>query len=181
MRVISIIRLWGREERGSTAVEFSLLSLPFIMILVGIMEVSLMFAANSVLDGATQEAARLVRTGQVQQSGSDPEQMFTERLCQKSAALLDCSKFQIEVVEMDRFSDFNNFAAAYDDDGNLESRGFTPGGVNSVNLIRVSYRYQLGTPLIGDLLATGPGRTRQMLSTVVLQAEPYDITQVNNL
>lgn len=181
MRCINIIRVWAKEERGSTAIEFSMLSLPFIMILVGIMEISLMFASNSVLDGATQEAARMIRTGQVQQSGGDPERMFTDKLCERSSMLLDCSKFQIEVVEMDKFSDFNSYAASYDTDGNLKSRGFTPGGVNTVNLIRVSYRYQLTTPLIGNLLATGPNRTRRMISTVVLQTEPYDITQVDNL
>jgi len=181
MRIIGFLRDWCKREDGSTAIEFSLLSLPFIYILVGIMEISLMFASNSVLDGATQEAARMIRTGQIQQSGGDPQEMFEGKLCEKSSMLLNCSRFQIEVVEIDRFSDFNSYAANYDEDGNLESRGFAPGGVNSVNLIRVSYRYQLATPLIGDLLATGPDRTRLMMSTVVLETEPYDITQVNNL
>jgi Flp pilus assembly protein TadG len=176
-----MIRQWWGSNRGSTAIEFSLLSLPFIFILVGIMEISIMFASNSVLDGATQQAARLVRTGSIQQGGGDPESIFKEKLCDNASVLLDCSKFQVEVVEMDKFSDFSNYAATYDSEGNLDSRGFAPGGVNTVNLVRVFYRYQLATPLIGNLLATGPNRTRIMISTVVLQTEPYDISQVNNL
>jgi len=32
-----------------------------------------------------------------------------------------------------------------------------------------------------SLLANGPHRSRLMISTVVLQTEPYDITQVDNL
>ncbi|PZP55918.1 MAG: pilus assembly protein [Micavibrio aeruginosavorus] len=178
MRFSHFLRLWKRDEKGSTAIEFSMLSMPFILILVGTMEIGLMFASNSVLDGATNTAARMVRTGQVQQSGGDPRQVFIDKLCEKSSFLLDCSRFQVEVVEMDSFADFSSYAASFDGDGNPDSRGFTPGGVNSVNLVRVFYRYNLATPLIGQFLATGPNNSRMMISTVVLETEPYDLSQV---
>lgn len=178
MRLKAFLRGWIGDKQGSTAIEFSMLAMPFIMILVGTMEIGLMFASNSVLDGATGAAARMIRTGQVQQSGGDPRDVFVEKLCEKSSFLLDCSRFQVEVVEMDAFSDFNSYAAEFDDEGNPESRGFTPGGVNSVNLIRVFYRYNLATPLIGQFLATGPDNSRMMVSTVVLETEPYDLSEV---
>ena len=172
------IRTWKKKEEGSTAIEFAMLSMPFIYIMLGIMEISLMFATNSVLDGAVNDAARLIRTGQVQEYNGNPEDLFKDKLCEKSSMLLDCSRFQYEVIEMDKFADFASYAATYDDDGNLESRGFHPGQVNSVNLIRVSYRYNLATPLIGDLLSNGPNRSRLMTSTIVLETEPYDLSQV---
>ncbi len=178
MRLKDFLRGWIGDRQGSTAIEFSMLAMPFIMILVGTMEIGLMFASNSVLDGATGTAARMIRTGQVQQSGGDPRDIFVEKLCEKSSFLLDCSRFQVEVVEMDAFSDFNSYAAEFDDDGNPQSRGFAPGGVNSVNLIRVFYRYNLATPLIGQFLATGPDNSRMMVSTVVLETEPYDLSEV---
>lgn len=178
MRLSRFFSSWTKNEGGSTAIEFSMLAMPFIYILVGTMEIGLMFASNSVLDGATGEAARMIRTGQVQQSGGDPRQMFADKLCEKSSMLLDCSKFQIEVVEMDHFSDFDSYAASYDEEGNPQSRGFTPGGVNSVNLVRVYYKYKLATPLIGQFLADGPDNSRMMISTVVLETEPYDLAEV---
>ena len=178
MRLSRFLRSWIKTEKGSTAIEFSMLAMPFIYILIGTMEIGLMFASNSVLDGATNEAARMIRTGQIQQSGGDPKELFEDKLCEKASALLDCSRFQVEVVEMDHFSDYASYAATYDEDGNPEPRGFTPGGVNSVNLVRVYYRYHLATPLIGQFLANGPNNTRMMISTVVLETEPYDLAEV---
>jgi Flp pilus assembly protein TadG len=176
--MITFFRQWLFHQEGSTAVEFALISLPFIYLLIGIIEMSLMFGSMSVIQGAANDASRLVRTGQVQQSTSDPEELFRTRLCEKASMLLDCEKLQYEVIELDSFASFDSFAAQYDEDGNLISRGFTPGGVNSVNLVRVSYRYQLLTPLIGQLLSDGPNNTRLLLATIVLQTEPYDIQEV---
>ena len=165
---------------GSTAVEFALVSFPFIFLMIAIVELGLMFGSQSVLLGATNDAARLIRTGQVQQTTGDPELMFRDLLCDKADALINCSNLQYEVVEMDSFSSFSDFEAQYDDDGNLISRGFIPGGVNSVNLIRVIYRYRLSTPLIGQYLSDGANNTKLLVATVVLQTEPYDIQQVVN-
>lgn len=178
MRLSRFLRSWIKREDGSTAIEFSMLAMPFLYILIGTMEISLMFASNSVLDGAVIDAARLVRTGQAQEYNGNPEDLFKDRLCEKSSVLLDCSKLQYEVVEMDKFSDFNSYGPQYDQDGNLESRGFHPGGVNTVNLIRVSYKYKLSTPLIGKLLSNNDDYSRTMISTVVLETEPYDLAEV---
>jgi len=178
MRIKRFANNWRKKEDGSTAIEFAMLCGPFIYIIFGIMEISLMFASNSVLDGAVNDAARMIRTGQVQQYGGNPEDLFKDKLCEKAHILLDCSRFQYEVVEMDKFADFASYAASYDDDGNLESRGFNPGAVNTVNLIRVSYRYNFATPIIGNVLSNGPNMSRLMLSTIVLETEPYDLSQV---
>lgn len=178
MRLIGFVSKWLKREEGSTAIEFSMLFMPFIYILLGTMEISLMFASNSVLDGATASAARLVRTGQAQQASGNPADMFRDRLCQQASVLIDCSKLQYEVVQIDTFADFGNYAPSFDEEGNLESQGFSPGGVNSINLVRVAYNYPLITPLIGDLLSNMPGRKRQMISTIVLETEPYDLAEV---
>ena len=178
MRCFKKILSWCKKEEGSTAIEFAMLSLPFMYVLIGTMEISLMFATNSVLDGAVTDAARMIRTGQVQQASGNPEDVFKTKLCDKAKVLLDCTKLQYEVVPMAKFADFNSYAAKYDSNGNLISRGFSPGGVNSVNLIRVSYRYNLATPFIGQFLANGPNNSRLMTSTVVLETEPYDLAAV---
>lgn len=170
------VQFWFRDKRGATAVEFALVAVPFTFLLIGIIEMSILFAASSNLHSATNDASRLVRTGQAQ-SSADPEQAFRDRLCQKVDVLLDCSRLQYEVVTMDDFSDFGSFEATYDDDGNLQSQGFNAGGSSDVVLIRVIYRYPLMVPLVGTLLADGPGMTKLLIATVVLQTEPYDINE----
>src|SRR3546814_9108371 len=51
-----------RDERGSALIEFALIAPPFFLLLIGTLEVSMMFFASAVLEGATKEAARQIRS-----------------------------------------------------------------------------------------------------------------------
>jgi Flp pilus assembly protein TadG len=174
----SLIRRWFKGEDAATAVEFALVAFPFTYLLIGIVELSVMFAATSTLDAATNDAARLIRTGQVQQTNGDPQQMFEELLCEKASVFLPCTGIQYEVITMSGFSDFGSYPPSYDEDGNLQSAGFNPGSVDDVVLIRAAYRYPLMTPLLGAAFSDGPNNTKLMVTTVVLETEPYDVRQV---
>lgn len=177
--VQGLIKQYSKDESASTAVEFAIVSVPFIMLLLSVIEISLMFAASSMLQSTTQQAARLIRTGQIQQSGADPEQAFHDALCENGSYFVDCDLVQYEVISMDGgFTDFSNYEPQFDVDGNLQSQGFTPGGVNDVVLVRTVYRYPLLTPLLGPVFSDGPDNTRLLISTVVMENEPYDIQEV---
>lgn len=166
---------WFKNIEGSTAVEFAIVGVPFIFLLVGLVEVSLMLAANSMLQFATTDAARLIRTGQVQQSSSDPEQMFKQELCKRVYILVKCTDIQYEVVTFGGgFSEAQDYQPQYDANGNLISQGFNPGGVSDVVMVRTLYNYPLMTPFIGPMLSDGPSQTKRMTSAVVLQTEPYE-------
>jgi Flp pilus assembly pilin Flp len=173
-----LIKRWLRGEDAATAVEFALVAFPFTYLLIGIVELSIMFAAMSTLDAATNDAARLIRTGQVQQTTGDPQQLFEDLLCSKVSVFLPCDKIQYEVITMSGFSDFASYPASFDEDGNLESSGFDPGSVDDVVLIRAAYRYPLLTPLLGSAFSDGPNNTKLMITTVVLETEPYDVRKV---
>ncbi|HAJ89575.1 MAG TPA: pilus assembly protein [Rhodospirillaceae bacterium] len=172
------VRRWWKGEDAATAVEFALVAFPFFYLLVGIIELSIMFAAMSTLDAATNDAARLIRTGQVQQTNGDPRQMFEDVLCGKVKGFIPCNAIQYEVITMDGFSDFASYPASFDEDGNLQSAGFDPGSVDDVVLIRAAYRYPLLTPLLGAAFADSPHNSKLMITTVVLETEPYDVRQV---
>lgn len=171
-------RKWIVEERGATAVEFALVAIPALYLLIGIIEMSLMFLAMSTLDYAANESSRLIRTGQVQQSNTDPDEMFRDSLCSYAKTFLDCKKIQYEVVHLDNFADFANHKAQYDENGDLISGGFDAGSVNDVILVRVVYKYKLMTPIISQLLSDSEGNTKKLVTTVVLETEPYDVDLV---
>ena len=175
--MLNWVYTWFKDSRASTAVEFALVAVPFTYLLIGIIEMSIMFAASSNLHSATNDASRIIRTGQVQQSTGDPEDMFRQRLCDDVDILLDCSRLQYEVIAMDDFSDFPSYTTQYDDDGNLVTQGFDPGGSSDVVLIRVAYRYPFMVPIIGNLLSDGHGMSKLLLATVVMQNEPYDLEE----
>jgi hypothetical protein len=57
-------RLRADANKGSAAVEFAMVAPVFFLLLMGTTEVGIMFFAQSSLQNAVNDAARLVRTGQ---------------------------------------------------------------------------------------------------------------------
>lgn len=169
-----IFNRWLKNKRGTTAVEFSLVGIPFVLMIIGTVEIALMFAAQSVLQEATFTAARLVRTGQIQQSGGDPQTMFRDSVCDFAELLIPCGRIQFQVQQVPSFGDAEDIPPAqFDEEGNLMDQGFDPGGVSDVVLIRVAYNYPIITPMMQPFLSNNGGMTRTILSTIVLQNEPY--------
>ena len=161
-----------RQKDGTTAIEFSLLLLPYMMISLAIIELSLLFASASLLEGATDSAARMIKTGELQQSGAaDPEGSFRTALCQFAVVLIDCNDVIIEVSPITSFADYTG--PTLDADGNVVTSGFNAGGSNDIVMVRVAYTYTMMTPFVGPLLNGTDGETL-FVSTVVMQTEPYE-------
>lgn len=165
-----------KAQDGTTAIEFSLLAIPFFMIVVGIVELALVYASASLLEGATNSAARQIRTGQIQQDTTqDPEDAFAQALCDYATMLINCDDVVFEARTMESFNDFDSMGAVYDDDGAFESQGFDAGESGGRVLIRTHYTYTMLTPFIGTLLG-GPDNTLPFMSTIVIQNEPYEVS-----
>ena len=170
------IKLWRYNRDGSTAVEFALIGIPFIFMVIGIVEMALMFTATSLLEASTAEAARQVRTGAIQQETG--EEGFTDALCDFAAVLIPCEDLQYQVVALDNFGEAEDFPdAEFDEEGNLEDQQFDPGGVSDVVMIRVAYKYPIKTPMMQLMLTNNSDNNRIMLSTIVLQTEPYEFEE----
>ncbi len=164
-----------RNTDGVAAIEFGLIALPLFMLIMGIVEVGLFFAAGLVLEGSAAEAGRVVRTGQAQQS-ADPEETFRQALCAHADTMLDCDRIQYEVIRIgnDSFASAETAQPEFDEDGNLIEQDFNAGNSNDVILIRAVYRYEFLTPFIGALMTGDPSRNwMNHISTVVVKAEPY--------
>ena len=169
----SSLKQWRFNRDGSTAVEFALIGIPFIFMIIGIIEMALMFTSQSLLEASTAEAARQVRIGAVQQGGG--EQEFVDTLCDFSSLLIPCDDVQYQVQTFDDFGDVQDAPdAQFDEDGNLEDQGFDAGGVSDVVMIRVAYKYPIKTPMMQLILTNNNDSSRVMVSTIVLQTEPYE-------
>ena len=163
-----------RKQDGSAAIEFSLVVWPFVMLTLAIIELSLMFTAESLLEGATSQASRQIKTGQFQQaSPGDVEAEFRAELCARMPVLIDCNDVQIEAQVMTSFGDYESMQAEYDEDGNFVPAGFEVGGSSAKVLLRTVYYYPAMTPILAPLFPF-PGNTRLFVATIVLQVEPYD-------
>lgn len=176
MKFIKIIR----KDDGVTAVEFAFFAIPFVFLLIGMVEIGMMSTAGTLLQGATDDAARLIRTGQAQQS-ADPQATFEEKLCDTVDILINCDDLVYEVISFDESMGFGGLSEnmgliepTFNGAGDFESDGFDPGGENSLIIVRVTYDYPLLSPFVGPFL-TDPGRnTKLLMSTAIIQNEPYD-------
>lgn len=167
---------WRRREEGVAAVEFALIATPFFLMIVGIIEIAMYFAAGTVLEGGAAASSRLLRTGQAQLS-EDPEETFRTALCNHVQSMIRCDRMQYEVIRLDdnTFAGAENYEPEFDDDGNLVPSPFSTGNSNDVIMIRTVYRYEFLTPFLGSLITGDPGRnwsTHMALS--VIKAEPYN-------
>ncbi|MGF1629618.1 MAG: TadE/TadG family type IV pilus assembly protein [Kiloniellaceae bacterium] len=168
----SIFRPFLRDERGNAMLEFALVAPPFILLLVGTLEVSVMFFTGAVIEGATKESARQIRTGQIQGS-ADPLVAFQEELCSSLMGIIDCTKVVFNVQTFSSFSDVS-MPIEFDEDGEIINTGFAPGGSSAVTVVRAMYRWKFSTPLIDKAMPSGPGG-HLLISTVAFQNEPYNV------
>lgn len=169
------LRLFWRRREGVTAVEFAIVAVPFFGLLLGIIEVGLLFFAGQVLESSVSSAARLIRTGQAQTQGMSVTDLRT-RICDEVSLLASCgSKLKIDVRTYQDFrATGENLGAPIDDDGNLiENFAYQPGVGGDIVLVRAYYEWPTFFPNFG----IGPGEladgSRLLVSTVAFRNEPF--------
>src|SRR6476469_4719836 len=81
----------GRDRRGSVSVEFALLAVPFLGLVYGIFETSMVHMTGQVMQTAVSDASRLIMTGQAQSKGMTSTQ-FKAEICRKVTALFNCAR-----------------------------------------------------------------------------------------
>ncbi len=105
LKKLGIIKKFQRNDKGTTAVEFAFIGMPFFVLLFSIVEASLYFFAGQVLENAVSDAARMVRTGQFK--GSETTEDFRQQVCDKASVLFRCEDIKVFVQIEDSFSQLN--------------------------------------------------------------------------
>ena len=93
-----------RDESGNTAVEFGLLFPTLFFIMVGLMEFSVFFWLDAVLENAALHASRYGITGNTQ-SGLTREQSITQAIHDNTYNMVDVNNLTITTLVYDNFSD----------------------------------------------------------------------------
>jgi Flp pilus assembly protein TadG len=169
------LKAWCRDQGGVTAVEFAMVAVPFLMLLFGIITVGLFFFTTFALENAVERAARLIRTGQVQESGMTAAQ-FKEEVCEHAPAYVDCaSKMRVNVQN---FADFANIvtASCVDNGGNLvppAGTSYSPGGSGEVVLVTVCYEWELAGNVPFLSVGSMPNGSALIQASVTFRTEPY--------
>jgi Flp pilus assembly protein TadG len=141
--LLRLTRCLGRDRRGAITLEFSLLMLPFFILLFGIFEVGLVIWGGLELDNATSDASRLVRTGEAQAGNFDSARLRQE-VCSHVSLLFSCNTRLKVAVET--FGSFAAMAAPQplDTNGDLKPNfSFDLGGADAVVLVSTFYEWPL--------------------------------------
>lgn len=164
-----------RNRDGGAAMEMAIIGPIFIALLLVTFDLGYMLFCQSTLDGAARVAARMVRTGQAQNS-ADPTGAFFGAL---NANLGGVIKPALVTADVESFADFSTLNTSLpplvDPKTGKPVSNFTPGVPNNAVAVRVSYVYNFMVPWVGSLLystATSPTSAR-LESTVVFKNEPY--------
>lgn len=178
--------------RGATAVEFALVAPPLLLLLLTIIDLGVMLATQSVLDGAARDAARMIRTGQVQ-TQSSPITTFQNQLCADMTPLVSTATCQSSVYfQSQSFGNFGSVSfSSCNQNANQIGSGtvcnFSTGSGGQIIAVRATYNYPLIIAWVGGCLTGGscwfglgtqPGSTAgtntvPLISTVIFQNEPF--------
>ena len=170
------------EGDGAVAVEVGLLAAPFFMLLVGVAALGVITWCHSVLDFATQKAARQIMTGALQSANTTQSQFKSNTLCAYlPQAVFDCSKIVVNlavIVESDeptgwyQYLNTQQTALKAPDAVNSANNGFCFGGGNAYQILQVAYPYPILSRYIATPSALASGYSL-ITSTVAFKNEPF--------
>ena len=167
------LRRFFVRDNGSVALEFAFVITPFLLLLMGVIEVGLAMFVSTQLQGATAEAARQIRTGNIQ-AGADPETAFRDLLCEGLVAAVECDeRLVMDVRAYNSFGEVD-FPSFYDATGEAEGAEFSAGGAGQTILVRVAYNWTIVTPFLATFLANDGDDGRITTAAAVFRNEPFD-------
>lgn len=161
-----------RNESGTAAVEFGLILLPFLMLLMAILECALLLFAKEALQTAADSSARLIMTGQVQTNGWGAAQ-FQNYVCANLNAMFNCAnQLYIDVRSFSNFTSVN-LPSVTNQDGTLTGNYvYQPGNPGDVVVARLIYQWPIIGTALGIGLVSSANNTNTLVATAAFRNEP---------
>jgi Flp pilus assembly protein TadG len=172
-----VARLRAKSISGSAAIEFAIVAPILALFLFGIIETGVIYYANSALANAAADAARLVRTGQVQTTTMTKSQ-YIAQICGEMTGMISATTCNSNLqIDMESYNSFTNanYTNVINADGSLNSGAmqFNTGNACDTVLVRAFYPWSIMTPFMGSLLQNMPNGQFLITSASAFRNEPY--------
>lgn len=167
-----------RDESGTTAVEFGLVGLPFLMLCFGVITVGLHFLTTYWLENGVERASRLIRTGQAQTAGMTAQQ-FKAKICEIAVSYFHCdSKMQVHIQSWGAGENIAPVSCLSNGSlsggtGGATSVSDSAGGASRTVLVTVCYEWELAAVLPFLKIGKMPNGSALIQAAAAFQTEPY--------
>ena len=153
----------------------ALIATPFFALLFGTIELALIFLVSSSLENATAQAARTIRTGQLQTGGAATAAAFKTAICNNFGWLQsDCTtNLSVDVRTFTTFASVTAPQPVTNGVFNAGALTFSPGGPGDIVVVRAYYQWPLIAPLMDQALQQLNGGKFLITSTAAFRNEPY--------
>ena len=157
--------LTKKAKRGVAAIEFAMILPVFVLLMIGITEISMVMLCQHLLENATYNASRTSKTGYIVEGKTQLETVMDVLLTRLSglSPLVDPAKLSVSSVVYGNLTDI----------GQPEQGVEGLGAASQVVVYTVSYPWQTFTPFVGKMIGDENGIIN-LTSRIVVRNEPYD-------
>jgi len=166
-----IIKRFKSDEEGVTVIEFAMLALPFFALLMALIETSLMFFAGQVLESSVDDVARMIRTGQLDQSLT--EEQLRDEICDSAALLFDCNGINIDMQVVATYADLGD--SPEPEGGAIDPADFTftAAGPQQIVMVTVMTEWPVFTNYLQSYFSELSNGNAVLNAVAVFRTEPY--------
>lgn len=171
---------FASDASGTTAIEFGMVAMPFLMFAFGIMGTGLHFFTQNSLEHAVETTARKIRTGQAQQSGTTVAE-FKQMLIEEAGPMIDAAKLQ---VHLQTGAEWTNVTpvGCLDSSGTQTSGtgnssddiGQHAGGAGEVVMVTVCYEWDLAQAMPFLQYGNMANGSAMIQASTTFRTEPYE-------
>ena len=167
------VRRFIKSDSGATAVEFSLVALPFFTILGCICETGLMLFTQYAIQTGVQEASRQIRTGQAQAAGLSAA-AFKTKICATTGLVVDCAGgLTVYVRPATTFGALKTAVPSYLNVGPTDPASYNCGTASQPVAVIATYDWAFTMPFMNFLGNISGGTKRRIYGIAVFQNEPF--------
>jgi Flp pilus assembly protein TadG len=172
---------WLRNNRGSAALEFALVAVPFFMLLFGIIIIGLYFFTSHALENGVESAARKIRTGEAQK-GDVTVSAFKQLVCSEAGSYIDCNKLRVVLQSAEKWGDITpqpcvngEGQVAASTGADADKISMYTGAASQVVLVTLCYQWDLAQSFSFLNLGANPDGTGPAIipAAVAFRTEPY--------
>lgn len=172
-----LLSRFRRSRDGSVAIEFTMLAIPFSLLIFAVLESCISFGAEQVLVNVTEKVARQVRTGQLRPADLSDSSLKT-LICADLSIFVaaGCPDLAVDLQSYPTFTDAAAVRIKFTSDNDIDTTGFkvAPGPSQSKNMLRVFYRWPVMTNLLAKQMSNLKNNKTLLFATVTWQNEPFD-------